>query len=284
MSYHIIDLDKCILHHAGKSKFKNKWCHYERTFHETILYIIIEGTLYLKVNNKPFKLNPGDAILMPPGTHHVGYDEAEVSFFWLHCIFDDSHVLDKHSAINFIKNNTAPQKIVLPSHFHLHESGKFIILMHQLIHYILDDYTNHIIPYLFKAALIELSNQNIELTHMIQFKNRRFQEIVAYIHGNFREELSVRQLAERFQYNEKYLVKLFKEHFGMTTIEYINHVRLEYCELRLLETSDTISAIAHDGGFKNEFYFMRCFKKKYDVSPTHYRNTYHLQRFTKYQL
>lgn len=282
MEYYMINLNNCILHHAGKSKFKNKWIHYERTYEEAIIYIVLEGTLFLKINDKKVPLTSGDAVFMPANTHHVGYDESEVSYFWFHCIFNDMQILDETDAFHFLETNTDPDKLLLPCRFHLNETERFIIIVHQLIHYILEDYTNAIIPHLFKASLIELASQNTKLSHMVQFKNRRFQEIVAYIHGNFKDDLKISELAARFEYNEKYLTRLFKKHFSMTTVEYITNVRLEYCEQQLLETSDTVTNIAHAGGFKNEFYFMRCFKKKYNMSPTHYRNTYHLQIITKY--
>lgn len=282
MKYYVIDLKKCILHHAGKSQFKDPWIHYERTFGESIIYIILSGSLFLKIGDQKAALKPGDAIFMPPNTPHVGYREAEVSYFWFHCIFEDMLVLDEASALHFLESNQDSDKLLFPGYFHLNETERFVIIMHQLIHYILEDYTNIVIPHLFKASLIELVSQNKKLSHLVQFKNRRFQEIVSYIHSNFKEELSVHEIAAQFKYNEKYLSRLFKKHFGITTVQYINQVRLEYCEQLLLETSDTITNIAHAGGFKNEFYFMRCFKKKYNVSPTHYRNTYHLQMITKY--
>ncbi len=282
MEYYVIDLKKSILHHAGKSKFKNKWIHYERSYNEAIIYIILEGALFLKIQDQKVPLMPGDAVFMPANTYHTGYQESEVSYFWFHCIFDDMAALDEMGALHFLETNTDPDQILFPCRFHLNETERFVIIMHQLIHYILEDYTNAIIPHLFKASLIELANQNKHLSRMLPFKNRRFQEVVSYIHGNFKDDLRIHELAARFEYNAKYLTRLFKKHFGMTAIEYINQVRLEYCEQLLLETSDTVTNIAHAGGFKNEFYFMKCFKKKYNVSPTHYRNTYHLQMITKH--
>ena len=282
MEYYVIDLKNCILHHAGKSKFTEKWIHYARTHHETILYAIIDGALFLKVDDEKLALQSGDVFLMKPDTPHIGYKASEVSYFWIHCICGTLDILDEAEAYHILENNNDPDKILFPCHFHLHDIEKFLILMNQLVHYTLEDYKNPIISYLFCASLIELSNQLKSSTQIERFKSRRFQEIVAYIHANFKEDLKVRTLAEQFEYNEKYLGRLFKKYFGMTTVEYINNIRLEYCALKLAETNDTVTAIAHDGGFKNEFYFMKCFKKRYSVSPSNYRNAYHLQNITRY--
>jgi Transcriptional regulator containing an amidase domain and an AraC-type DNA-binding HTH domain len=96
-------------------------------------------------------------------------------------------------------------------------------------------------------------------------------ELLAFIHGHFMESLSLTTLAGRFHLSEKYLSRYFKEHFHISFIQYLNHLRLTHAK-KLLETSElSITEIALCSGFSSDSYFIRIFKKTYGISPLKYR-------------
>lgn len=95
--------------------------------------------------------------------------------------------------------------------------------------------------------------------------------ILNYIEESLYYGVSVRQLAATFNYNEKYIGKLFKKRTGKTVKEYVCQKRLEKsCQL-LKTTALSVTEISQTVGFNNVTYFNRLFKKKYALSPTEYR-------------
>jgi AraC-like DNA-binding protein len=213
----------------------------------------------------------------------VGYKPAAVSYYWLHCIFENLEELDEEEAEIFQKQNDNPDILLIPMYFKLKKTENIVILLNQLIHYIINNHRNPIIPYLSKAVLIELCNQQHYYESEIDHKNRRFLEVVAYINAHFKEPINISELAAQFGYNEKYLVRLFRKNYQITIKDFINQTRLRYAERILLETSDPVKKIADKACYSDAYYFMRLFKKFYGISPTQYRNAYYNQNYTKYE-
>lgn len=96
----------------------------------------------------------------------------------------------------------------------------------------------------------------------------RMGEILLYIGAHFREPLTPASLASHFYMNKTYFCSCFKKYTGKTTVEYLTDLRLEYAAT-LAATSDLSStALAEAAGFGSLSHFLRCFKKKFGVSPT----------------
>ena len=93
-----------------------------------------------------------------------------------------------------------------------------------------------------------------------------------YIDEFFASDLSVSDIARVFNYHEKYLGKIFKKHINKSIHEYINNKRLNEAQKLLRNNSLPIVEIASQVGFNNVTYFNRLFKKKFNLSPTDYRN------------
>jgi len=95
-----------------------------------------------------------------------------------------------------------------------------------------------------------------------------------YIDAHMYTDLSMKDLASVFGYNEKYLGKLFKKHTGETIKEYINRNRLNIAAKMLTETPLSVIDISLKIGFNNVTYFNRLFKRYYSTVPTLYRKTH----------
>ena len=98
------------------------------------------------------------------------------------------------------------------------------------------------------------------------------ENIKNYIDENLLHEFSMSDLATVFNYNEKYLGRIFKERTGMTIKEYCNLSKIGEAKLLLSGTSLSITAIATQVGYNNVTYFDRLFKRITGLSPQEYRN------------
>ena len=286
MDYFVLDITRPInFVDAGKCDLPDNFMHYKRNAEYFILYLLIDGEFYLNCDGEDRVFKAGDVFLMPPNTLHYGYKEHAVKLYWLHFTADSFETFNHKQANEFLKENHQ-NKILIPNFFPMNKIENYMVLINQTIGFSKKHKTT-ISQYLSTALLIEIANQFKEQLDETKTQkstqNRRFQEIASFIGANYKENLKTKDIAEKFGYNEKYLGRLFKKHFNMTVKEYIIDSRLRISEFLLLSSTDTVATIAYNCGFVNEFYFMKLFKKKYGLTPTNYRNTFHSQNYTRYK-
>jgi len=97
-------------------------------------------------------------------------------------------------------------------------------------------------------------------------------DLMKYIEENLYSEISFREIAELYHYNEKYIGRLFKNSVGCSMKNYICRRRIEHALTELRDTDKSIIDIAAKVGFENVTYFNRRFKGILGMSPTEYRN------------
>ena len=105
--------------------------------------------------------------------------------------------------------------------------------------------------------------------HMTE--DRKLQQMIAYVHGNYRETISLSQLAKDMYASTSTLSRFFKKQTGVYFTDYVNQVRLAYAAGELRYTSNSITKIAADCGFSNASSFAGLFHDYYGVSPNEYR-------------
>lgn len=111
-----------------------------------------------------------------------------------------------------------------------------------------------------------------------RFKNdihseKNYEEISAYINNNFNQKISLNDLCAIFGTNKTTLCRKFREMYGMTIVNYINHLRIKQSKVLLREGELSISQIATMVGFDSVHYFSKTFKKSENKSPLEYINT-----------
>ena len=113
-------------------------------------------------------------------------------------------------------------------------------------------------------ATSELAEEAGERTLMVQ-------EIIDYVSDNYREKITIDELAFIFRTNRATLCKEFKGATGKTLIEFINDKKLEVAKRRILETTESFTGISEYLNFESIHYFTRFFKKMSGVSPSEFR-------------
>lgn len=97
-------------------------------------------------------------------------------------------------------------------------------------------------------------------------------EFLDYIELNFRENLTLNDMAEHFKYSPAYFSRFFKEAVGVNYYTYLNFVRVHHATQQLLETHATLTECALKNGFPNIKSFITTFKKLYGCTPKKYLN------------
>ena len=140
----------------------------------------------------------------------------------------------------------------------------------------------------FPPSVIDLAAESVLLHTLTHIGNRQQRQTEAEINENavcaanaqlikqFIDEqyanpnLSVEVIGKQFSYHKKYISSLFKKHFQMGIVEYVNTVRIHHA-CALMDTGQhAVSEIASLVGFRDALYFSRVFKQKVGISPTDY--------------
>lgn len=99
------------------------------------------------------------------------------------------------------------------------------------------------------------------------------QAIKDYLDENFKSRISLDDLAGSFYLNKYYLMKLFKDRYGMTINAYLNQARVTWVKQQLRFTDKTVEMLAAELQIEPA-YLSRLFKKVEGVSPTQFRKSW----------
>ena len=120
-----------------------------------------------------------------------------------------------------------------------------------------------------------LDNLAKEKSDYIELKDNKYKNriinIIKYMETNYQEDLSVDNIAERFEISNGYLSKLFKDNLDVTVKEYLTRLRLWHAEEELISTDYPVIDVALNNGFPNVKSFNQTFKRKYFLTPAKYR-------------
>jgi AraC-like DNA-binding protein len=102
-------------------------------------------------------------------------------------------------------------------------------------------------------------------------------EIRNFLDENLYKEHTIADICRHFNINREKLQLGFHELVQATVHSYIIHQRIQRAAQRLLESDDSIKAIALDSGYKKQRSFNKTFKSIFHTTPAAYRKL-HQQR------
>lgn len=106
-----------------------------------------------------------------------------------------------------------------------------------------------------------------------------YQKVISYIAENFTEDISLKKIAKKFGYNEKYLSSSLHSLTGIHFSDFIAIRRIEYAkELLTKRSSLSVTQISMDCGFSAVNTFNRQFKKLTSLTPTEYKKIYSITK------
>ncbi|OPJ60414.1 response regulator transcription factor [Clostridium oryzae] len=111
-------------------------------------------------------------------------------------------------------------------------------------------------------------DNNINIDNL---NNREIQNVIAYIHDNYSEDICLDSLAEKVYLTPSYLSYVFKKEVGISLIKYITSYRMQKAKELLEKSNMKIVEICKSVGYSNVSYFCQNFKNNYGISPEKYR-------------
>nr|WP_308116264.1 helix-turn-helix domain-containing protein [Paenibacillus lautus] len=188
---------------------------------------------------------------------------------------------DEIEAIQLLASN-------IRSKFTVRNLGVYIILK-------LDAHLHTMHEDLFRMLGIELKNLDVllqfetmddifswlrmkvfEISEQLKFRKsskngRLVEEIIDNIRERVHENITLRDMANRFSFSPNYLGVLFKEETGYNFSDYVIKIRMERARDLLVSTKLKIYEVASQTGYQYLPYFSRQFKEMYGMTPLEYR-------------
>lgn len=100
---------------------------------------------------------------------------------------------------------------------------------------------------------------------------------IKYIESNYKEKLTLSDVAEKTYVSQWHLSKLLNKHMEQNFSEILNSVRIREAKELLKDSSRRIGDIAEEVGFVDMAHFSRVFKKLTGISANEYRNQIAIQ-------
>ena len=241
-----------------------KQTHFPPHIHQVIEMVYIKsGTLELGVGKELYHMEKGDfAVVFPNVIHHYqvfGKDENKALYMLV------SPTLLPNYMVEIQKN--CPQYPVINKeclHVDIVKAIQSLVKVEKSNTRLVQAYVQMIFAHIFSEMdLIE--KESVGGEDLVY-------QSVEYVAKNFREKISLEQMAYDLGVSKYVLSRLFSKTFHCNFTSYVNGVRLNYAMSMLEGTNEPITNICFDCGFESQRTFNRVFKERYRLSPREYRN------------
>lgn len=133
--------------------------------------------------------------------------------------------------------------------------------------------------YYYCAKLTELTHllltrPDLMFGHMRAYmvdNTRHLDAALTFLNENYASNVTLRMLARHLGLTESYCSKYIREKTGMTFIEYLSALRVNYAKQLLIGSESNITEIAYQTGFSSVQTFNRVFRRVSGMSPSEYR-------------
>ena len=102
-------------------------------------------------------------------------------------------------------------------------------------------------------------------------ENRTLRTILEYLRRHTASPIRLGELQPRFHVSESTVRRLFHDGIGQSPKEFLNELRLNLARARLIDSDDTIGAIAAECGFPSSAALYELFSRRYGQTPSAWR-------------
>lgn len=115
-----------------------------------------------------------------------------------------------------------------------------------------------------------------KMYHNLEYKvTEKIDGILEYIQHSYMNDISINQIASKFDLTPNYVSKLFHDKTNTKFIDYLTNIRISNAKKLLISNSDVpIKEIALMVGYYSPRHFSTIFKKLTNFYPTEYRKNY----------
>ena len=260
---------------------------HDRVIYDYELIVLENGNFLLIEDGKNYYCESGDVILLRPGHTHSFHISENEEISQPHVHFDP--IYDPHRMnipISFLplsamtekqRKQILPDNLIpkfVPTVFKPRDLWRIGVSLHKLI-----------IAYTRRKPYYQLESQAILLELLINVireftdkdtsteidhKANLAEEIKTYIDYNYKNLVTLDNLAKLFHIDKYYLSHLFKSQYGISVIAYYHSVRLEQAK-SLLSQGFTVTETSDCLNYDSIYTFSRAFYNAYGIRPSFWK-------------
>ena len=119
----------------------------------------------------------------------------------------------------------------------------------------------------------EINNEetNKETNESVIDQKYLIEKSIKYIQDNFKQKLTLQSISSYVFLSPQYFSRIFKKEMGISYIDYVNKLKIDYACKLLETTSYPAYRISSECGFTDPSYFNRVFVQHMNITPKAYR-------------
>ncbi|MBW7456365.1 helix-turn-helix domain-containing protein [Paenibacillus sepulcri] len=252
--------------------------------HEFIeLAYVAEGKGFHYIEDDVQRIHRGQLHVIPIGTSHVfrpsSTNALQDPLIVYNCIFTKQLVdnliplvFDGPIAVYLegLKEETLPYHAVFDTD---DEIGKLFLSLYKEYSLPRSGSTTYLNTLLLQL-IVTIYRLHTETSRTAPGSPARFLQILSYLEQNYAEKITLSHLTERFQWSERHLQRLFKQHTGQSFNYFLQSLRIQKSCEQLRSTQQKISRIAEAVGYKDLNSFMVLFRRMVGETPGAYRRQF----------
>lgn len=215
---------------------------------------ITEGSGTHLLNDKAYPVQKGDLLFITPMDFH-GFETQNIKTITLHWYAKDmspevAQILSYINAdiVKEVDEKTVADLKYLVNVFKSNRDYAILQLKNMIEIIVLDLFGNKAVIYEKKHATDSIS------------------QAIGYININFRQEITLSIIKDKFNISPAYFSREFKRRTGMCFNDYLAEKRFEYAK-KLLKNGNRVIDACLESGFGTVRNFSRRFKEKYGITP-----------------
>lgn len=269
----VVDLDffdsvfknsNIVLKLCNEAYHTNKWT--ESSFYSDYdIWIILEGTINVVINNQKYIARPGDAVFFAPNyIYSANTEDSGCRFIYMHFDFvsgSNPQGLDIFDLTGYIPGNVIENDLELfMQNYRMYKNQQPLSF------------------FMLKGSLILLLSRIVIHQYIRQKPNKnnspsskklhRLYPAINHISCNFQRKIFSSELAMLCNLSEKYFITLFKKSLGISPGNYIIQLRMNMALEYINEQRYSVKEIANMIGYPDQYSFSKAFKNYYGTAPS----------------
>lgn len=254
------------------------------------LIVVADGELHLDTPHGPGVLRTGESLLLMPWERHAGRPSQTMrsAFYWVQFSNEPDMTdisLDQPPRLDIVHAERTELRttkidhhdvIMIPRQHIVEERYKLLSLFEELVNNMRrpNGYFRFNASLLL-ARMLQLIGDDFlrrsQLDKSVPASYVTFHKLTNYLNNSYSGDISNQALANELDRKYEYLCQVFKRYAGISIHQYIHQLKVQRAQYLLINTNDSVKAIAEEVGYQDPFYFSRVFKKLTGFAPQNYR-------------
>lgn len=245
-------------------RYSNSNAHFKKHFHDTFSLGVNKRGISIYTNkNKKYTLAKNMLSIINPNIVHSCNSCSDVLNIFYMMYLDKTWCRNVQNLINSdIKEFVNIPKDIL-------ENKKIYLEYIELCEYLFSDISinekeDELLKFFLKFFALYLEKNRSKVL------DSKYTKIASYLTINYKENISLHELAKTFDLNTFYIIRLFKEEANLTPHSYLLNIKINKAK-QFLQEGKTIVDTALECGFYDQSHFHKNFVKIVATTPKEYQ-------------